>query len=121
MTEQTTEMHNAISDDGATASPTPSESAPTMPPHRVKITFDGYGPYAELICPDGGKHCLTASTEDGPPAPGCWVQSWDNTLDYLKGTLSVPVEITWEGDGPLISFNGNYDVTVEPVEVEVSS
>lgn len=88
--------------------------------HRVVITFDD-GIQAKLICPESGcvpvticSYCnrnIEQTDERCPQCPSgegeCWLKMWadaDDLLEYtFGGSVTVPIEFEWDGDGPSIT------------------
>lgn len=89
--------------------------------HRIVLEFEDGSFYVRLRCPESG--CAPASScgscgrpfddteiarcDDCPDTPpeGCWVQSWDDDLgEFIRGEIEVPVNVTWDGDAPLIEL-----------------
>ncbi len=101
---------------------TESTSRPT-PVHHVELTWDGDDspPSVKLTCPPTGceppGHCTECGRNRGDANPcdlcptdddPCCAKDWaDNDQAYVEGTVTLPVEIGWEGspdEGPTLSI-----------------
>ena len=95
------------------------------PIHDLKLSFDGGTVTAKLICPPSGcqppgycSECGRNRGDDQEPCDMCvdddvqfcnakeWCEAAD-IMDMIAGEVTVPVEISWEGDdGPTLTPTG---------------
>lgn len=100
--------------------------------HRVEIDIDAGNLNAKLICPANGQGCKPAGycedcgrgmTDDEPqpercencPDPNrCNAAEWFDAIgaELLNGTITLPVSIAWEQDGPLVEIAAQEDPNV---------